>query len=451
MTKYLVRAGKHPFEPISAPETHGRNIIGTNNGNRLFQESVIKTLSVSGADITPTHYRVNPADAKSISDNYDAYILPLANAFRPSFMPKLDRLTELVEGLKIPTVVVGVGIQTDLEYNLDQLSGMDSSVKRFVSAVLDRSARIGVRGEATANYLNRLGFTDVDIIGCPSMFTDGSNFSFRTPSGSLTRDSRIGLSLSSTGTQAAFSDSLSAMGKVFEHNVALYKNAYYLPQEGRSLEELVWNSKPKGHEHDSIREGLFEELRESDRVRFFVDPREWFRFGSTLDFAFGTRLHGAIAILLGGTPAHLIAHDSRTRELAEYFQIPFTRITEMALTTTAEDLYARSDYSAMLSGHQERFDRYSAFMAANDLPNSFVSGEAQAFASTLEAAALAPEVTGLPTVALANDKSDYLYKIEKLRKLKEAKAKEAAAARPKNAQRGPVERLARKVYRTIFH
>lgn len=159
MTKYLVRAGKHPFEPISAPETHGRNIIGTNNGNMLFQESVIKTLSVSGADITPTHYRVNPADAKSISDNYDAYILPLANAFRPSFMPKLDRLTELVEGLKIPTVVVGVGIQTDLEYNLDQLSGMDSSVKRFVSAVLDRSARIGVRGEATANYLNRLGFT----------------------------------------------------------------------------------------------------------------------------------------------------------------------------------------------------------------------------------------------------------------------------------------------------
>jgi hypothetical protein len=60
--------------------------------------------------------------------------------------------------------------------------------------------------------------------------------------------------------------------------------------------------------------------------RYFLDVDEWINHMRSFDFYFGSRLHGAIASLLAGTPACLVAHDSRTMELAEYAGIPFVGI-----------------------------------------------------------------------------------------------------------------------------
>jgi polysaccharide pyruvyl transferase WcaK-like protein len=70
-------------------------------------------------------------------------------------------------------------------------------------------------------------------------------------------------------------------------------------------------------------------LIRSDRVRFFLDPTTWFEHLAQYDFSFGTRIHGNIAALLAGTPALLLAHDSRTLELAEYHEIPHRTITSI--------------------------------------------------------------------------------------------------------------------------
>lgn len=46
----------------------------------------------------------------------------------------------------------------------------DEDVKEFIKAVLDRSAKVGIRGEITASYLKRLGFReeiDFTVMGCP--------------------------------------------------------------------------------------------------------------------------------------------------------------------------------------------------------------------------------------------------------------------------------------------
>ncbi|WP_410089573.1 polysaccharide pyruvyl transferase family protein, partial [Streptomyces sp. gb1(2016)] len=49
----------------------------------------------------------------------------------------------------------------------------EPTVREFVTEVLNRSASIGVRGEFTEQYLKNMGFRDVEVIGCPSMFMNG--------------------------------------------------------------------------------------------------------------------------------------------------------------------------------------------------------------------------------------------------------------------------------------
>lgn len=115
MAKILMRAGKSPFEPISAIETIQRNLIGNNSGNLLFAQSVFKCLSRPDHHIDVNYYKVDPNSADYINENYDVFVLPLANAFRPSFQKQLDGLTILIRKLKIPVVVIGVGAQTDLD------------------------------------------------------------------------------------------------------------------------------------------------------------------------------------------------------------------------------------------------------------------------------------------------------------------------------------------------
>ena len=54
----------------------------------------------------------------------------------------------------------------------------------------------------------------------------------------------------------------------------------------------------------------------------FLDPWTWMDYLAGFDFAFGTRIHGTITALVSGTPGYLFAHDSRTLELARYFDDP---------------------------------------------------------------------------------------------------------------------------------
>ena len=42
-------------------------------------------------------------------------IIPLANAFRPDYADSLDGLSDLIEKLKVPVTVVGVGAQATIE------------------------------------------------------------------------------------------------------------------------------------------------------------------------------------------------------------------------------------------------------------------------------------------------------------------------------------------------
>src|SRR5262249_2093392 len=151
------------------------------SGNLLFAQSVHDHFSALGHSIDVDRYDPCFATADQINEEYDAFVIPLANAFRPIFERPLCQYTELIRRLKIPCVVIGVGAQAGLDLAELKGSPVDAWVHDFVAAVLDRSATIGVRGEFTHAYLKRLGFHAVDVIGCPSLYAGDGQLHIRKP------------------------------------------------------------------------------------------------------------------------------------------------------------------------------------------------------------------------------------------------------------------------------
>ncbi len=365
--RILVRSPKDPFEVVSPQDILDRNLIASNSGNLVFLHATNKILSTGRTTVVPDELRVDAAAADLINERYDAYVIPLANAFRLSFEPILIRMTQLIQRLTIPVVILGVGAQSNLKYELERLRPIEPTVRAFVSAVLDRSPSIGVRGELTATYLRGLGFHDVEVIGCPSMFLYGPHLRVEKGAEQLDRDARIALNVSPY---------VKAMGDVVMSHVERYRNLAYIAQDLDTLNLLLWGESAKAAAttskipiHSSHR--LFQE----NRVRFYVEPWPWLADLATFDFAFGTRIHGNIAAILAGTPAYVLAHDSRTLELVRYFGIPHRTMPEVPPDVDAADLYAEADYGELNRGHAARFGTFVDYLARHRLGHVFEEGE----------------------------------------------------------------------------
>ena len=388
MKKLLLRAAKDPFDVTSAAVTLKQNTIATNVGNLVFSNAVYKHLSADGTTVEVNGPRLNgdPADAERINEVYDAFVIPLANAFRPSFMRHLETLTKLIERLDIPVVVVGVGAQTDLGQDINAMSGMNKKVQQFVSAVLDRSATIGVRGEFTAEYLRSLGFNDVDIIGCPSMFLHGPGFRIAEPKESLRADARIAFSYT------PYADGDGNLAALVASAITDYPEVAYYPQNSRDLSLLYWGdtSRLSGISGETPLQ-MTHPLLQAGRTRFPLDPQTWMRELSEYDFAVGSRIHGNITALLAGIPAMVLAHDSRTLELSRYFGIPHRKLSDVGEGTTVADLYSQADPSDFNKGYDGRFEHYLAFLSKNGLATCYENGDGGAAFDARMAATEFPE------------------------------------------------------------
>lgn len=378
MTKLLLRASRSPFQnlcPGPVPRKDLRRIYdaqdqpGTmNTGNLVFAHSVYKALSAPGTDIDIDEYRLSldneyANEAERINETYDAFVLPLCNAFRVPYRNTLMRMTRTIRRLKIPCIVTGVGAQLSIDGGFDELASIDDAVRDFVSAVLDRSASISVRGEVTRDYLLHLGFPagSVDVIGCPSMFFNGTQMTVRK--GALQ-------SIAFNHTPMSDARILPLTRYFNEHT----EGVTFVPQT-RSL--MLPFSKGKYPDPSSpiSAENPPPRLFQPGKVEFICDVVPWIDFMRTQSLAIGTRIHGNIAALLAGTPAHVIVHDTRTLELARYFEIPHTLIGDLA-GFNVQSVYDRSDYGALNDNHPERLRRYADFLERNGLSHILYDVEA---------------------------------------------------------------------------
>jgi hypothetical protein len=367
VTTILLRARKDPFEVVSPEDTLITNTIADNSGNLIFFAAAHKILATRGTTVTADRLLIEPRDADRINERYDAYVIPLANAFRLRYRPVLDRMTQLIRRLRIPVVIMGVGAQSNLSYQTGRLGPIEASVRAFVSAVLDHGPSIGVRGEFTYDYLRGLGFNDVEVIGCPSMFFHGDRMTIEKRPAALTPGSALAMSITPY---------VRRMGDLVISHQAGYPNLRYIAQDIGTLELLLWGeSASAARQVDKLPIHTSHPLFVENRIRFYVDPWPWIEDLRAVDFAFGSRIHGNVAALLAGTPAYVLAHDSRTLELARYFEIPHRRLTEVAPGTDAAELYEEADYSGLMRGHPARFATFTAYLARHGLAHVFADGE----------------------------------------------------------------------------
>lgn len=396
--RILLRAAKSPLRAAQARETLDRNLIGTNSGNLIFSQAAVRMLTTSRTSVATDIFNAKKADAAWINERFDHFVIPLANAFRPDFSEHLEQMSACIEQLKIPVTVFGVGAQAVGEGDPAELAPLASHVRRFVGAVLNRSASIGVRGEFTARYLKSLGFgsSQVEIIGCPSMFlTDGvERVPTRAPE--LTPQSRVAINLT---------PHINGIREMAEWHRKAYRNIRYVAQDSRDLRIFLqrgWDTPQEDLDGAPITPR--DPILAPATTAFYLDPRTWIEELAQVDVAFGTRIHGNVAALLAGRPAYVLAHDSRTLELARYFEIPYTDVSGPRGVTdvNAAELFANADYAAMKSNHASRLRTTCAFLERNGLHHVYAPGESPSeLDAAMNALSLPPAVRAASPIRAA--------------------------------------------------
>lgn len=135
VTRILMRAGKSPFSSLAPYKTFDENVIGNNNGNLLFSSAAHKLLSADDVEVKAHGFNFSAAQAPKVSSEFDKFVLPLANAFRVGFEPQLKRITQFIEKLDIPTVMLSGGGTIRLGRNIRALG----THRRFGKSVLPGS------------------------------------------------------------------------------------------------------------------------------------------------------------------------------------------------------------------------------------------------------------------------------------------------------------------------
>ncbi|MCI2061890.1 MAG: polysaccharide pyruvyl transferase family protein [Eubacteriaceae bacterium] len=371
MKNFLMRAAAGPFDNPSHFRGISENMVNGNTGNLMFTHSISRALMLEGVsiDYTKTDHYISAGEAEEMNAKYDCFVIPLANAFRKDFEFELNYLTDMVKKLDMPCIVIGVGYQGELSDSANKEQPMDESVQAFMKAVLKKSASVGLRGEMTAKYLERLGFKrerDFTVIGCPSMYLYGEDLPHPKPL-ELTPQSRINLNCKVVLPQKIHDFMNVVCEQIPDH--------YYIPQNTYELKTVYCGMPLKYSRNVKVPANypgdLSHKLYRENRVRGFVTAESWMNFLAQGDMNFGTRIHGNIAGILAGVPVYIVAPDTRVLELSNYHNIPHMTMEELDPAMNIFDIVKDVDFDQIQIGHRERFAHYMDFMHDNGFDTIF--------------------------------------------------------------------------------
>ena len=289
---------------------------GANLGNMLFVDAVWNQV-IGEKERLP--YRFG---ADRLNQTCDGLIIPAANWLgHGAGMPQL---VECLEKIELPVTVIGLGAQVasfDPEFRLNE---NDCALLKVIA---DRSPSISVRGPYTAELIKKTGIGNPVVTGCPSLFENQIDFEFDgkiDPSNVLFHATRYRVVQGQEKNRDAIDNRIFRLAHETGSDILFQSE----PEE---LELLLGFSSAQDVDK-SVRkilvslyaakdwEGLTAFLRTHGKV--FLNLDSWAQAASNYSAVIGTRLHGTIKAVHSGTPGVLITHDSRTREIAEFFEMP---------------------------------------------------------------------------------------------------------------------------------
>lgn len=342
-------------------------ITGRNTGNLLIGNGLYRQLQYArwgGASVS------NPPGY--IKEKFDRIVLPSANYLNRHF--DLSAWARFVESVDLPCLMVGLGAQAPDKKTV--LTDIPKGTIRFIKAVAERSESIGVRGHYTAEVLKKLGINNIDVVGCPSFYTNLS----KPPDVTKKRFKgikEIVITGSSNVISHSYNPTLAGQVERKLFRMADTENFAYVLQS--ELPEILYLEKT-----DATRKLA---LKQSAKVlgyasvdayaaticrtgKVFFDVQEWFNWMRKQEFVIGTRLHGAVAALLQGVPALIICHDTRTKEMCELMRFPHISLSD-AEDLSLEDMYEQAAFRTMHDRYVHMCSRYVAFLEKNGVPHKF--------------------------------------------------------------------------------
>jgi hypothetical protein len=337
--------------------------FGKNTGNYMFTQAMFRQLR---GDIRHIGFGYDPG---KINDELDHVVVPAANWLNS--YSNWDWLTEIFERTKVPVTTLGLGVQC-ASGNLSDIVVTDSAI-RLVRVMASKSPYLSVRGDFTRDWLDSIGIHNVLVTGCPSLY-------MRLPElqGPLAKDENFIVQSTRYGTERSFVEAdginRALFSFAFEHNA----NMIYQSE----IEEICFLSRNYYSGIDTIRQGLmcnmygassFETVLDYIHTmgKVFFDLDVWSNFLQASQGVIGTRLHGSIIALNSGTPAILIAHDSRTSELADFARIPTCTAKDSIFSDSKAGIIERLKAAPMdqyLEARTRNGVIYRAFLSACNLP-----------------------------------------------------------------------------------
>ena len=327
---------------------------GINFGNRVWFQGICSAIDRPCNSIA---FRKNET-ADEINDQFDLIIYPMANFFSEQYCRNTEKIAQLFMQIKIPVYIIACGAQADsYDYLDDLITRIGSDAKRFIDAIYHTGGEFALRGFFTQEFFKRLGYSHAVVTGCPSMFQLG-------PDLKIEKHPQV--------------DRLLINGKIksFEGIMRSMPESIFVDQD--SFLDCLYNpdfftaSSLKRDYSFFLFHSIFQaELLGAGRIKLIPDVSSWYNYlkEGGFDYSFGTKIHGSIMPVLAGIPATVIAIDSRTQEMAEFFDIPFIPFRKKH-SYTMEDLqeaWQSADYTHFNSHFSSKYQAFENFLTEHGI------------------------------------------------------------------------------------
>lgn len=255
-------------------------------------------------------------------------------------------LEKVVEAVDIPIIPISVGLQSSTFNPNFQLSPRTLKLLK----TLEKKATLGVRGYYTAEILKRYGITNIEVIGCPSLYywnnpnlqisemEEPKNIccNFRTFYGLLTKPETQFLEYCA------------------QNNFKFYEQTKH---------KLCQNQLKDLSKFEALKDWL------NTSSEMFYDCTNWSDSikSNNFDFSIGGRFHGNIIALQNNAKALFLTSDTRTDEMTDLFHLPKLNISNFDPTKSIEYYFKLADYSEFNKTYPLLFKRFVKFATNNGL------------------------------------------------------------------------------------
>lgn len=263
---------------------------------------------------------------------------------------------------KIPVYVIACGVQAG---SYDELESLCDSIRepatRFISTIYRTGGEFALRGYFTKEFFDRLGFKSAVVTGCPSLYQMGRNLTVTIPK---SRKDKADFKPLFNGDFPKMWEQMKKYPQSEYSDQHLYYNLLYNRSyvDYSEIEYCDVKKMVKKFGLPAV------ELLAQNRINLFIDMAEWSRYirKEGFDLSFGSRIHGSIMAVLSGIPAVIYAADSRTREMAEFFDIPI-QLPKNTQKIDAYDLYMNVDYTKFNKSFAKNYDNFEHFLIKNGI------------------------------------------------------------------------------------